>query len=197
MAGCPHCGADLDGYVEMGSVGYQRVSKGCCPHCGRYVSGLGFEKTPPRPRSISNQEYEHNYVKSLGYASLDVYMATLGGFSIMAIAGLKWWGIIVGVIYLAVFSFFGWLYYSLDYVMFRSYNESDLKSPLLHWAITGFSLFLYLFVVLRLSQQVVISEFWKTISSIVGFLSVILIWIPCLVLCGSALVMIVLKHFFE
>ena len=32
---CPYCNKSIGGYVELGSLEYSRVSKGCCPYCGR------------------------------------------------------------------------------------------------------------------------------------------------------------------
>lgn len=31
---CPECSKEIGAFVEMGSAAYQRVSHGCCPHCG-------------------------------------------------------------------------------------------------------------------------------------------------------------------
>ena len=35
---CPHCKKEIGGYVQVGSTAYQRVSSGCCPHCGSFLA---------------------------------------------------------------------------------------------------------------------------------------------------------------
>jgi hypothetical protein len=154
MAGCPHCGRDLNGFVELGSVGYQRVSKGCCPHCGNYVSGLGFKQST-RPRTVSNQEYDENSRKSLDYARNDVYLTTLGSLAILVVTNLKWWGILIALVYLAIFSFISWAYYvDNSFILNRRYTEADLKSPFLHWFVTCLNLLLWAIPVLTLFSQI-------------------------------------------
>ena len=41
-----HCNKEIGGYVQMGSTAYQRVSSGCCPHCGSFLPSryrIGFK----------------------------------------------------------------------------------------------------------------------------------------------------------
>ena len=43
---CPHCKKEIGGYVQVGSTAYQRVSNGCCPHCGSFLPSryrIGFK----------------------------------------------------------------------------------------------------------------------------------------------------------
>ena len=80
---CPHCGKNIGGHVELGSVGYQRVSKGLCPHCGRSMpSGykVGFQQSTLQWTSVD--EYERKYAKALTYPK------KVGLFSNLGVIGL-------------------------------------------------------------------------------------------------------------
>lgn len=115
---CPYCKKPIGGYVELGSVEYSRVSKGCCPHCGSPMPAgyrVGFPKAESRrvQPPISRQEFEKRTANSTIYGCMMTVAGLLAGISFIVGNAIvrPWMRYTVGILYIIVAFFFSFVFY--------------------------------------------------------------------------------------
>ena len=104
---CPYCKKPIGGYVELGSVEYSRVSKGCCPHCGRPMPDgyrVGFPKAERSAQPISRQAFEKRTANSTLYGCMMTVAGLLAGISFIVGNAIvrPWTRYTVGILYIIV-----------------------------------------------------------------------------------------------
>lgn len=116
---CPYCDRSIGGYVQLGTEAYGRVSRGCCPHCGRSMpSGhsVGFAQSsaPRRPEKISESEFERNKAKDFRRKALSFISSIIGSLCLVGLIGgesVTVWGVVIAVLYFVIFFGIAYIYY--------------------------------------------------------------------------------------
>lgn len=114
---CPYCNKSIGGYVELGSVEYSRVSKGCCPHCGRpmpdgYRVGFPDQRTQ-QPTYLSQEEYKEKTANSTLYGCMMTVGGLLAGISFVIGNAIvrPWLRYTVGILYIVIAILFAGNFY--------------------------------------------------------------------------------------
>ncbi len=116
---CPNCKKPIGGYVELGSVEYSRVSKGCCPHCGRPMPTgyrVGLENADQRvqqPTYLSQEEYKKKTANSTLYGCMMTVGGLLAGMSFIVGKAIvrPWPRYIGGILYIIFVILFACKFY--------------------------------------------------------------------------------------
>jgi hypothetical protein len=125
---CPYCNKSIGGYVELGSLEYSRVSKGCCPHCGRpmpdgYRVGFPDQRTQ-QPTYLSQEEYKEKTANSTLYGCMMTVGGLLAGISFVIGNAIvrPWPRYTVGILYILIVMFFAFLFYIAAKRQMGDYN---------------------------------------------------------------------------
>ena len=129
---CPYCNKPIGGYVELGSVEYSRVSKGCCPHCGRpmpagYRVNLGnADQRVQQPTYLSQEEFKKRTANSTLYGCMMTVGGLLAGISFIIGNAIvrPWPRYTVGILYIIFVILFACKFYIAAKVQMGYYDAA-------------------------------------------------------------------------